>query len=278
PWSPLHIPLAVLALVAMLSALLGAYPLLGIKAWLVTAGYAAFGYLYFVSSDCTPERAARWSLMIVISGAFWGFYGSTRWIFLGLTPQNAFGSARPFFVDHGAYSAFLAMTLPIAVLRTMEGHGRARLAYGIATSLIGLGVLLSFTRAAWLSIAIVVPMVLLLWRGRRGIRNLLAPAILVLFAACILGGTGVVDRITRHAESIVATENVSNVERVNRWIAAIEMVRDRPWLGVGYDAFGQSYPRYRRKLIVTELAYQRMGPHSEPLRILSETGWLGMAA
>ena len=278
PDSPLHLPLAALALVALLSALIGHYPILGIKALLVAAGYAAFGYLYFLTAPCTPQRQARWARLVVISAAFWGLYGILHSLLTGITARAAYGSARPFFPEHGTYSAFLSMTLPLSVLLTMERRGRARWGYGLATACIAIGILLSFTRAAWVSVAVVIPVTLLLWRGRRGLRGLLVPAGSILAALGLLAGTGLVHKIERHAESIVDTENVSNLERLNRWIAAGEMAKDRPWLGVGYGAFASSYPQYRRKLVITELAYQRMGVHSEPLRLLSEMGWIGFTA
>jgi O-antigen ligase len=61
-------------------------------------------------------------------------------------------------------------------------------------------------------------------------------------------------------------------------MAAWEMVKDRPWSGVGYGAYAQTYPEYRRKLIVTEFSYQHMGTHSEPLRLLAEVGVPGLLA
>jgi len=278
PSSPIHVPLATLALVAMASALAGSFPIVGIKAWITAAGYCAFVYTYFLSAPCSRERSARWIRLIVLSGAFWGMYGAIRGVLLGTSVRAAYGLGRPFFLEHGTYSAFLAMILPLSILLTMERRGRARLGYAFTTACIGIGVLLSFTRAAWLSIAIVVPVMLVLWRGKGRFRNLILPAGAILTIVWLLAGNGIVNRITHHAVSVTDPENVSNLERVNRWIAAIEMTKERPVLGVGYGAYAASYPRYRRKLIVTELAYRHMGAHSEPLRVLSEMGCIGLLA
>jgi len=278
PYSPLHVPLASLAAVAMISALSGSFPLVGVKAWITAAGYCAFGYTYFLSAPCSRERSARWVRLIVISGAFWGLYGAIRGVLLGTSVRAAYGLARPFFLEHGTYSAFLAMILPLSILLAMERRGRARWGYATTTACIGIGILLSFTRAAWLSIALVVPVMLVLWRGKGRVRNLLLPAAAILTIVGLLAGNGIVNRITHHAVSVTDPENVSNLERLNRWIAAIEMTKDRPVLGVGYGAYAASYPRYRRKEIVTELAYRHMGAHSEPLRVLSEMGCVGLLA
>ena len=94
----------------------------------------------------------------------------------------------------------------------------------------------------------------------------------------VVFAVGATRNLSRHAESVVEAENVSNLERVNRWIAAWEMVKDRPWSGVGYGAYAQAYPEYRRKLIVTEVSYQRMGAHSEVVRLAAEVGVPGLLA
>jgi len=57
PASPLHLPLAALAGVALISTLLGLAAVEGLKAWLVGAAYASFGYLYFPRRPCTSAEA-----------------------------------------------------------------------------------------------------------------------------------------------------------------------------------------------------------------------------
>lgn len=279
PRSPLHLPLAMLAGIALLSVALGAHQAAGLKAWLVAAAYAAFGYLYFLSSPCDATRRGRWIRMVVITAAVWGLYGSIRVLALGISPRMAYGIARPFFPEHGTYAAFLAMALPLAILYALDRRGAARLGYAAAAFLIALGITLSFTRAAWVSLVVVLPLAGVLWARRRGSwRSLVLPAVLAAMVAAIMFAAGATRNLSRHAESVGEVENVSNLERVNRWIAAWEMTKDHPLLGVGYGAYALAYPEYRRKLVVTEVSYLYMGPHSEPLRLLSETGIAGLAA
>jgi O-antigen ligase len=71
---------------------------------------------------------------------------------------------------------------------------------------------------------------------------------------------------------------MSNLERFNRWSAAISMVRDRPLTGVGYGCYLDAYPRYKRHILGTEQSTIRMGTHSEPLKLLSELGVPGFLA
>ena len=85
-----------------------------------------------------------------------------------------------------------------------------------------------------------------------------------LIGSVLAAGTG--DRLLRHASSVTQTENVSNLERVNRWMAGWEMFRAHPTIGIGYDAFGAAYPAYRRKAIVTEHRAQVGYVVHEPFR------------
>ncbi len=279
PRSPLSLPLAALAGIALVSVALSAYRAAGVKAWMVAAAYAAFGYLFFLSTPCDPARRERWIRLAVATGALWGLYGSIRVFLLGVTPRPAYGIAQPFFPEHGTYAAYLAMILPLALLYALERRGRARLGYSAAAFTIALGITLSFTRAAWVSLVVVLPITAILWARWRGAwRRLFLPAILAGVVTVVVFAAGATRSVSRHAESIVEVENVSNLERVNRWMAAWEMVKDRPWSGIGYGAYSLAYPEYRRKLIVTEVSYEHMGPHSEPIRLLAETGVPGLLA
>ncbi len=278
PRSSMNAPLAVLAGVALISVVLSAYIAVGMKAWLVAAAYAAFGYIFFLSAPCHPARRERWIRLVVATGALWGLYGTIRAFSLGVTARLAYGIARPFFPEHGTYAAYLTMVLPLALLLAIDRRGWARVGYAMASLLIGLGVTLSFTRAGWVSL-LAIPVMAVVWaRGRTAWRSLGLPALLAGVILAVVLAVGAGRHLSRHAESVVEVENVSNLERVNRWMAAWEMTKDHPWIGVGYGAYAPAYPKYRRKLIVTESAYQYMGAHSEPLRMLSETGVLGLGA
>jgi O-antigen ligase len=280
PRSGLHAPLAALAAAALLSALFSPFASLGIKAWVAAAGYVAFGYLYWFLNPREAADLKRWAPWVVGFSALWGLYGTVRVLAEGVSLRHAYGAARPFFTEHGAYGAYLAMTLPLALLLTVERRGRAQALYAAASLAITLGILFSLTRAAWVSLALVLPLTAVLWAWwrRRALKPLAVVAALGATVLIVLWGSGSGERLSRHAESIIHAGDVSNLERVNRWMAATEMVRDRPVLGVGLAAYPGMYPVYRRKLVLTELAYQHMGPHSELFRLLSEMGIVGFLA
>jgi O-antigen ligase len=249
-------------------------------------GYAAFGYLY-----CFQERSDRrwhrwWLPLVALTGLIWGVFGIVR-VLTGGTAREAatvastysYGAFRPFFSEHGTYSAYLGMLLPAALLGALERRGAWRYLYGFSTACIGAGIVLAFARAGWLAILVVVPATVFAWAGwRQARRRLLLPAAMALAVALFVAGVGVSRQIARHVQSVASAENVSNLERLSRWTAATAMARDRPLTGVGFGCYVDAYPAYKRRAILTEQGLVRMGTHSEPLKLLSELGVPGFLA
>ncbi|MDT9197171.1 IctB family putative bicarbonate transporter [Limnospira fusiformis KN01] len=66
----------------------------------------------------------------------------------------------------------------------------------------------------------------------------------------------------------------SNNFRINVWAAVIEMIRDRPILGIGpgNNAFNQVYPLYMRP------RYSALSAYSVILEVIVETGFVGLTA
>lgn len=71
----------------------------------------------------------------------------------------------------------------------------------------------------------------------------------------------------------VGREDSSNNFRINVWMAVIEMIKDRPILGIGpgNDAFNKVYPRYQQP------GYTALSAYSILLEIGVETGLIGIA-
>ena len=102
-----------------------------------------------------------------------------------------------------------------------------------------------------------LPAIVAVWSWqRRSLKPLTLFAGLALITALVLVGIGTGNQLERHARSIVSENDVSNLERVNRWVAAIGMVQARPLLGFGFASYAFAYPEFRRKTIITELAYR----------------------
>jgi putative inorganic carbon (hco3(-)) transporter len=72
----------------------------------------------------------------------------------------------------------------------------------------------------------------------------------------------------------VGRADSSNNFRINVWAAVLEMIRDRPILGIGpgNDAFNAVYPLYQRP------RYTALSAYSVFLEVLVEAGIVGLAA
>jgi len=272
-------PLALVAAIALLSVAVSKVPMIGIKAWIIAGLYTAFGYLYFVSTHLRPRRILLWIGMGVLLASFLSTYASVRVLSTGGGFRMAYGAARPFFVEHGTFAAYLAFFLPPAIVESVAGDGRRRFLWGAGVAIILAGIVLTFTRAAWISVALVLPVLLVaLGRARGGTARLLVPVSIVALVGLGIASTKLAEPLVGHVRTIVTTGNVSNLERLNRWTAAVEMTKARPLTGVGYGAYGEEYRTYRRKSIVTEQSLSMFGAHNELLRMLAETGWPGLVA
>lgn len=77
----------------------------------------------------------------------------------------------------------------------------------------------------------------------------------------------------RVASMFSGRNDSSNNFRINVWMAVIEMVKDRPVLGIGpgNDAFNQVYPKYQ------QAGYTALSAYSIVLEILVETGLVGLS-
>jgi putative inorganic carbon (HCO3(-)) transporter len=129
---------------------------------------------------------------------------------------------------------------------------------------------LTFSRGAWIGLVVssgVLFLLLLLlvygWRDRlpgfwrKWLLPMMGFAALGFIAFSILA-VFTVEPLRDRALSIVAgREDSSNNFRINVWMAVIEMIRDRPILGIGpgHDAFNRIYPYYQQPGFTALSAY-----------------------
>jgi O-antigen ligase len=169
--------------------------------------------------------------------------------------------------------AFLASVLPLAWMRTaLAPKGLTRLGWSAATAAIGGGLVLTFSRGAWLGAAlglIVLSAIASPARCRRAVTSA---------ALGIALGAGIAWASTPPGEISAAVWRTASVSgRVRMWQITLDMIADRPALGVGPGAFAGSYPVYQREYLrrlappppLTQLTDQ---PHNEYLRLLAEAG------
>jgi len=73
---------------------------------------------------------------------------------------------------------------------------------------------------------------------------------------------------------VAGRQDSSNNFRINVWLAALDMVQARPWLGIGpgNDAFNQIYPLFQQP------KFNALSAYSIPLELAVEAGIPGLLA
>jgi putative inorganic carbon (hco3(-)) transporter len=197
----------------------------------------------------------------------------------------------PFYNDHTAYGAVLALFIPIMFGFGLDKSNSRNLRI-LAITIFGvllLALFLSYSRAAWLSLvlAIVIYVIILL---KIRLRWIIASIVLFLVFFMTFKFE-ILDRLNKnkqdsssnvieHIESIAnISSDPSNLERVNRWQSALRLFSERPVFGWGPGTYQFEYAPFQRskeKTIISTNAGDRGNSHSEYIGPLAESGLMGM--
>jgi O-antigen ligase len=197
----------------------------------------------------------------------------------------------PFYNDHTAYGAALAMFFPVCIgLIFFPGiKNLARITASFTLLFLVTAIILSYSRAAWLSIlASSALFLLIVFRIRvYWVISFLIVVIGLFFAF----QHQIIDKLEKNkqdssanfAEHIKSITNISsdasNLERINRWQAAVRLYDERPVFGWGpgtYQFVYAPYQRSKEKTIISTNLGDKGNAHSEYLGPLAEEGMPGM--
>jgi len=204
--------------------------------------------------------------------------------------QPAHWVMSPFFKDHTSYGAILSMLFPVLLGMTIVNRGSAQLKYlQVVLVLIFLvGIILSYTRAAWLSLIAAGGVYLAIYL-RINYKVILSVA-LTVFGLLFAFQDQIIMKLeknnqdssgdfTEHVQSMTnISTDASNLERLNRWSAAFRMFADKPIVGFGPGTYQFQYAPYQHpneKTIISTNNADMGNAHSEYFGPLSEQGLLG---
>ena len=179
-------------------------------------------------------------------------------------------------------AGYLLALLPLAALAVLRWQGWGRRVFAISTlGLAGSSIVLTYSRGGWvgLMVGMAVLILLLLLRSTRewpALWRRLVPLLILLLGAAFLAiAVTKLEPIRTRVSSLLAGRgDSSNNFRINVWLASIEMIQDRPWIGIGpgNNAFNSIYPLYQQP------KFNALSAYSLPLEILVETGIAGLLA
>ena len=197
----------------------------------------------------------------------------------------------PLFKDHTSYGAVLAMFFPVSIGLLFLKKKSPLVTFLIYAALIivSIGLVLSFTRAAWVSVVVAFG-ILLIMMLRIPLKYVLCGT--VIFGSVLLFSWDNIqqelgqnkqessDKLDEHVSSISnVSSDASNLERLNRWHCAMEMFSRRPILGWGPGTYQFVYAPFQQakdRTIISTNNGDGGNAHSEYLGPLAEEGVLGM--
>ncbi|MCK5857356.1 MAG: O-antigen ligase family protein [Bacteroidales bacterium] len=274
-----------------LTSLTSEYPLVSFKfflarLWFIIPVYF-FGIMVFKNFKNIPRFIWAYvlGLFIVIPWTI------SQHAINGFTDHAAHWVMSPFFNDHTSYGAVLAMFIPIIFGFAIAYYKKSTQKFFTALALIILltAIYLSISRAAWASIIIAMGIFFLL-RFRIRISWILSAAAIFLFFIFSFQGQIMMkmeknkqdssDDFVEHVKSMsnIATD-ASNLERINRWMSAIRMFKERPIQGWGPGTYQFVYAPFQsveQKTVISTNVGNRGTAHSEYLLALAEQGIIGI--
>ena len=196
----------------------------------------------------------------------------------------------PFYNDHTAYGAILAFFIPIFIGFTFnKNYSRTyKLFAFIISCILIVALLLSYSRAAWISLiaAFIIYLIVIL---KIKFRWILLSVVMVM-GLFFSFQNQILDKLERnkqdssanfieHVKSISnISSDASNLERINRWQSAFRMFNEKPFLGWGpgtYQFFYAPFQRSKEKTIISTNAGDMGNAHSEYIGPLAEEGIIG---
>lgn len=209
----------------------------------------------------------------------------------GFTFEKMNEAMVPFFSNHVLYSSTIAVFLPfIWYLRNYypdKTFKKYLSGLGILCSLAA--IFLSYTRASWIAILIAVTVYFLIRKNM--LRPVIISSLLLITIAAIylqkdnnylkytpdFNKTIVSKQLNRHLEATFKLEDISGMERVYRWVAAKNMIRENWRTGTGPNTFYPEYKKYAESAFTTYVSDnpEKSTTHNYFIMVFCEQGILG---
>ena len=256
------------------------------RLWFIVPYYFVLGHLFLKN----PKNAVRFLWLFLVPLIITCLYTIFIHSQYGFTKKTSTWVMFPLFKEHTSYGAVLAMFYPAALYLTFRKSSWGfRAVAAVLLVILTAATILSYTRAAWLSLvgAGAVYLVYVLRMSKTTVWSL---AFLVLLIAGLnfsyisskfeRNTTDSSDDFNEHVSSVTnVSTDASNLERINRWSCAVRMFMDKPWVGHGPGTYMFLYAPYQRpseKTIISTNGGNRGNAHSEYLSALCESGALGL--
>lgn len=305
-WSPVYTPLIIFIGAGGLTVFTAFSKAAWMNEWLKWVLILALCALVMNSAQ---GRRWEWLILSLVSAgaanALVGYY-----IFFGgsgalhLLIENRFFRAFGTFGQPNPFGGFMGLLTPLSVMMAV---GYIHIAwntwrtvrtikisiwlpafyYGLTSVLLAGGVMISWSRGAWLSLAVTLLVIAILIPRKLWQSAVMLAAAIGLSGAIWLTGhipASITQRISSTTEEFLAFSDVRGVEitpnnyavveRLAHWQGAVNMARDNFWIGVGLGNYEIAYEHYRLLNWREPLGHA----HNYYLNVFAETGMMGLIA
>jgi O-antigen ligase len=247
---------------------------------------------YFIATQLFREKNNYkkfiWAYVISLTGVI--FYAIIHLSLYNFAQKPAHWVMNPFYKDHTSYGAVLAMYLPMLfIFFNKRNTPRIRIVAVFLISIFTIAIILSYTRAAWVSLAGAL-ILYLIYKYKVKFRLLLTIGVGFLIVLAFSWNTLVIEmernsqesssKLSEHVDSISnVSSDASNLERLNRWSSAWRMFEERPFFGWGPGTYMFQYAPFQmsnEQTIISTNGGNMGNAHSEYIGPLAESGLFGM--
>ncbi len=296
-WSRLYLPLIGFIVATGISA----FSAISISAWLTE--WLKWLQVLLLVVICLDLGAWEWLIfLLVLAGVanaiigIYEFFGGSGALVLLIA--NRFFRAFGTFGQPNPFGGFMGLLAPVALMATIGygyrwWHSRSRLNllltgfYGLASALLVIGLICSWSCGAWLGLAAALIAVLLAlprkWWHSAGLIVTAVGLLVLLWVSGALPAS-VISRVQSATDELVAfsdvrgvaitPENFANVERLAHWQAAVNMITAHPWFGIGFGNYENAYSQYN--FLNWQIALGHA--HNYYLNVFAEAGIIGLIA
>lgn len=288
---PLSIMIFIYLIWHLITVCTSTMPLVSLKSLVASLWFIGPFFFLGIILFKDPKNIYKFMYLYMIPFAGLIIYTLIRHSAYNFDQHIANGIMNPFFNDHTSYGAAIALFLPFLIgsILSKETSRKMKISSLVLLVIFVVGLIFSYTRAAWISLIGALAMYLIL---RFKISNKLVLAVAILgIGGIILFQNQIFFKMesnkvesstdfSKHIKSISnITSDASNLERINRWNCAIRMFKEKPVFGWGPGTYQFKYAPFQHsdeKTIISTNAGDGGNAHSEYLGSLAESGLLGM--
>lgn len=291
-YHPISLSILLFLFWIFVSSITSSMPLVSFKYFFSKIWFIASLYFFPILLFRKDKNIKLFFALYVIAFAFVIIYTISNHLSFGLYDKRAAHFVmQPFFNDHTSYGAVLAMYIPILAGMLFYPKMKSYFKPFILMFLLlfSIALLLSYTRAAWISIFGVLGLAILILLKVR-LRYIILASIIgigILFTYRV----EIIDKLSKNkqdsseelSEHLKSVSNIatdaSNLERINRWNSALKMLKERPVLGWGPGTYMFQYAPFQMsgdKTIISTNFGEVGNAHSEYISPLVEQGIPGL--